>query len=305
LTRIIAKYEDICLLAPPDRQRELKDLFKRSDSYLFDVEVIPIEYNDIWVRDTLPTFAIASSGSLIAIDWGFNGWGRRVGPYAQYGKDTQLAWKIAELTRARIIKSGLAVEAGAFAFDGDGAAVATKSVMFDKNRNRGFRREELQHALLKASCCSSICWLPGNRQEAITCGHSDGILSFAPNNVVLFQWTHDDISPDYDVCDYNLRVFQEWADQSGRHYKIVQLSTPSHPHHEYYCSSFVNFAYVNDAVILPTFGEGFSKANKCAQEKIEAAFKGKIKVETLDVQAIAAAGGGTHCVTCHEPAVTK
>ena len=36
--------------------------------------------------------------------------------------------------------------------------------------------------------------------------------------------------------------------------------------------------------------------------EIYSVFAEKVKVEILDVHAIAAAGGGMHCATCHEPA---
>ncbi len=152
-----------------------------------------------------------------------------------------------------------------------------------------------------ASLCSSICWLPGDRHEPITSGHADGILSFAENNIVLFHWVDDETSPEYDVCDYNLKAFQKWADRQGRRYEIIRLSVPNHPYGHNCCGSYVNFAHVNGAVIMPKFGEGFREADNCARDNFNAAFGGKLKVEMLDVQAIAVAGGGIHCATCHEP----
>jgi agmatine deiminase len=84
--------------------------------------------------------------------------------------------------------------------------------MFDKRRNPQAKKiDEVQKALLAATRCDSVCWLPGDSNEPITTGHADALLSFAIGNVVLFHWIDDETNPEYGVCDYNLRVFQEWA----------------------------------------------------------------------------------------------
>jgi agmatine deiminase len=297
LIRFIVRYENVSVLAPHGMQKDLQQLVQRTDQP-FSIDVISAVYNDIWVRDTLPTFAVTDSQSLVGINWRFNGWGRRIRGYARYGGDAELSRKVTELSGAQVANSGITAEGGAFAFDGNGLIVATKSVVLDKNRNAGFDKDALEAALLRASGCTSICWLPGDRNESITTGHADSILSFGADNTALFHWVEDDTTPEYDVCDYNLRVFQEWADEQGRHYEIVRVSAPDHQYGDSQCVSYVNFAHVNGAIIMPKFGV---KADNRARDKISAAFGGRLKVEMLDVRAITAAGGGIHCVTCHEP----
>ncbi len=254
-----------------DTKQELEYRLKSGGEKQFKIEILSADYNDIWVRDTLPTFAISESNHLIAIDWKFNGWGRRS---REYGKDTELSRKVAALAGARLVTSGVTAEGGAFVFDGDGLIVATKSVMFDKNRNRRSDKAALENMLLNASCCSSICWLPGDRNESITTGHADGILAFARKNIVLFHWVEDKTSAEYDVCDYNLRVFEEWAVEQRREYEIVRLAVPNHQYGDGCCSSYVNFAHVNGAVIVPKLGEGIDEADLRAREIIFVAFDG-------------------------------
>ena len=226
LIRTILKYEKVCLLAPGKDKLELENRFKSKPGQQFCIEIIPAEYNDIWVRDTLPTFAISNFGSLVAIDWKFNGWGQRIRPYAQFAKDLEVGRKVAALAGARIVNSGVTAEGGAFAFDGNGLIVATKSVMFDKSRNQWANKDALEKALLKASCCTSVCWLPGDRNEPITTGHTDCILSFAADNMVLFHWVNDETSFEYDICDYNLRMFL----------RVGQFTKPSIRDHSASCS---------------------------------------------------------------------
>jgi agmatine deiminase len=302
LALLISKYEKVSLLVPRDFKHEIDSRLKGDAEQHCNIETIAAEYSDIWVRDTLPTFAISDSNRLIAIDWRFNGWGRRI---RAYGRDTELARRVAALADARIINSGITAEGGAFAFDGNGLLVATKSVMFDKHRNYRDDKSALENALLNASRCTSICWLPGDRSEPVTVGHADGILAFGPKNIVFFHWVADETGPEYDICDYNLRVFQDWAAAEKRCYEIVRLVAPNHQLGESWCTSYVNFSIVNGAIIVPTLGKEFSAENEAARYKIAAAFDGGIKVEMLDIRYIAAAGGGIHCATCNEPAIVQ
>jgi agmatine deiminase len=301
LIRIILKYENVCLLAPKSDERELEKRFNSLKADSFGVQVIAAEYNDIWVRDTLPTFAISNCGSLIAIDWNFNGWGKRVRAFAPYNKDSTLARKVARLAGAQIVDSGITAEGGAFAFDGNGLIVATKSVVFDKFRNKQRNKDYLEKKLLKASSCSSVCWLPGDRNEPITTGHADNILAFAENNTVLVHWINDESTVEYDVCDYNLRIFQEWANLNNRQYQIIKLRTVTHRYPDNYCASYVNFACVNGAIIVPQLAHGLNGSDKEIKNKIFEAFGGRRKIEWVDIDAIAVAGGGIHCITQHEP----
>jgi agmatine deiminase len=120
IVRKIAKYEDVSLLVPNTRKDEIEERVKQGSDQGFAVETIAAEYDDIWVRDTLPTFAVSDRGSLIAINWNFNGWGRRISNYGRYGKDAQLAKKIASRAEATVVNAEVIAEGGAFAFDGSG-----------------------------------------------------------------------------------------------------------------------------------------------------------------------------------------
>jgi agmatine deiminase len=151
LVRAILNYENVSLLARDIDATELERRFKPSSSRRYQVEIVIANYNDIWVRDTLPTFAIDDPGSLVAVNWNFNGWGRRVRPYAAYGDDAQLCGKIAALTGAALVDSGITAEGGAFAFDEESLTIATRSVIIDRFRNPGCAKAELEEAIVKAT----------------------------------------------------------------------------------------------------------------------------------------------------------
>src|SRR4051812_19461674 len=80
----ILNYEDVSLIARDGEALDIERRFKRPSDSRYQVEIAVAEYNDIWVRDTLPTFAITKGGSLGAVNWNFNGWGRRVSRFGPY-----------------------------------------------------------------------------------------------------------------------------------------------------------------------------------------------------------------------------
>jgi agmatine deiminase len=300
LVRAILNYENVALLARKSDARELERRFKPSCTARHRVEIVALDYNDIWVRDTFPAFAIDGFGSLVAINWNFNGWGRRVAPYGGYGDDAQLCKKVAALTGARLVDSRITAEGGAFAFGRDDLTVATKSVMFDKCRNPSATKAEVEQAIVTATGREHICWIPGDRQEPITSGHADSFIAFAKKRNVLVNWIYDETSAEFDVCDYNLRVFQEWSNQASQKFEVIRLPASTNATGYNHCSSYVNFAHVNGGLIIPEYGDGDS--DKRAQAIIAEAFENSLDIEAIDISAIASAGGSIHCVTQQQPA---
>ncbi len=204
------------------------------------------------------------------------------------------------MTRAIVIDADVVAEGGAFVFDGNGVIVATQSVMLDRNRNEHLKQTKLQSALLRASQCKEICWLPGDICEPITRGHADAILAFA-DNVVLFNWVEDEGCAERRVCEENLRVFMAWAKRAGRHYDVIKL--PCLPRGGNYCASYVNFIHVNGAVIAPEHAGRASALDNRAKAIFEEVF-GKPAI-LVPISGIAAFGGGIHCATRHRSVIGK
>jgi agmatine deiminase len=291
LVRTISQFEKVSLLVPPKDERRFLRRFKSRE-----VEVIAAKYNDIWVRDTLPTFAVGSDKSLVAIDWHFNGWGSSRG--LNYKQDLTIGRSIARMAGATVIEADVVAEGGAFAFDGHDIVVATQSVMLHSRRNATHDQIHLQKALQRASQCKSICWLPGDKFEKITRGHADSILAFVNNKKVLFHWIEDEQCSERKVCEKNLQAFERWMDKERRKYEIIKLPSLSDCEDQY-GASYINFAHVNGAVVVPAYKGRFSKYDDRAWRIIEEVFE-KPAV-SVPITSIAAYGGGIHCATQQEP----
>jgi agmatine deiminase len=113
--------------------------------------VVPNGFNDYWTRDTGPVFGRASDGSLVAVQFNFNGWGNanslsREAPTSSNGTkmaaffqpfalDATVAPYIATRQAVRLVSSSLVLEGGALELDGEGTALATASSILHPNRN--------------------------------------------------------------------------------------------------------------------------------------------------------------------------
>ena len=67
-----------------------------------------------------------------------------------------------------------------------------------------------------------------------------------------------------------------------------------------FCAGYVNFYVCNGAVIAPKFGD--TRADGLATEKLAGLFPDR-EIVMLNIDGIAAGGGGIHCATQQEPGV--
>lgn len=75
---------------------EAESLLGNLDSHSFPIELIEFETDDLWFRDTGPTFVTNNRGDKIAIDFNSNGWGNK----QEHIRDTEVAKFIANRSNA-------------------------------------------------------------------------------------------------------------------------------------------------------------------------------------------------------------
>ena len=87
----IAKFEPVVLLARPEQAEDAKQWVKGN------VEIWPIAVQDLWCRDSGPTFVVNAAGDLAASELGFNGWGGK----QEHDDDARVARRV-EIGRAHV-----------------------------------------------------------------------------------------------------------------------------------------------------------------------------------------------------------
>lgn len=293
IARTIAAFEPVTMFA---RQSEL-DLARTKCGP--DVQLLATPLNDSWMRDIGPVFVKGSGGERAAVDFNFNGWGSR----QTHALDKQVAATTVKAAGVRLLNTSLVLEGGGIEVDGKGTAIITESCMLNDNRNPGVSKSDFETRLQALLGVQKIIWLPGIRGRDITDAHTDFYARFTRPGVVVAHLDTDPTSYDHAVTQRHLDILRASTDASGRRLEVVVLEGPTQVRPQFDSASFaagyINFYVCNGAVIAPQFGD--TRADDNARQTLRDLFPGR-EVVQLNIDGIAAGGGGIHCLTQQEPA---
>ncbi|MFB4393404.1 MULTISPECIES: agmatine/peptidylarginine deiminase [unclassified Pseudomonas] len=298
ISQAIAAYQPVTVFCRAD-ERDLAEEHCGSHNTTF----IVTELDDIWMRDIGANFVVDDDGELAAVDFNFNGWGNK----QQHRYDAKLARLVATRANAAYQRGELVGEGGGIEVDGHGTAVMTESCWVNANRNPGWSKAEVEAELKARLGLRKIIWLPGIKGKDITDAHVDFYARFVRPGVVLANLDTDPESYDHKVTLAHLEILKNATDADGRALQVHTVSPPLKPRKSKFnrdnpdfAAGYINYFVVNGAVIAPQFGD------RTADEKARALLAElypERDVVLLDIDAIAAGGGGIHCVTSHCPAV--
>lgn len=294
----IATFEPVAMLAPSDEVAALEAEFEGAD-----IEVIEAPVDDLWARDTLPCFLVASvdgTPSLAAGRVRFNGWGDK----QVHDGDARLAARVAELLDIELIDSGIVGEGGGIEVDGEGTVLAAESSWVNDNRNPGLDRAEIEEALLAVLGAERMIWVDGLAGEDITDGHIDTLARFADEATIVIDRpaVADPDDPWTEVADRTRDQVSAARTATGDPYEVVEVTQPAAPRGsgEAFLATYMNYYVCNGAVIAPQFGD--DEADTAARKVLESLFPTRTIVQ-VDIDEIAAGGGGIHCATAQQPAI--
>ncbi|MER7110653.1 agmatine deiminase family protein [Streptomyces sp. NPDC000229] len=295
VARTIAGFEPVVLLAAPE---EVKAARRACGS---GVEVVPVAVDDLWVRDTGPTFVTGPKG-LAGIDFHFNGWGGK----QDHRRDAKVARTVLQREGLPRVDAPVTAEGGSLEVDGHGTLMVTESSLVNPNRNPGRSRDEMEKALGELLGVSTVIWFKGVRGQDITDCHVDALARFAEDGAVLLSRPHPANGPDVwsRAYDQARGVLETATDARGRRPEIVDLPEPDPAalgrRGPAFLGSYANYYVVNDAVIVPRFGD--RKADRNAVSIIGELHPGR-EVVPVEIHTIAEGGGGIHCATQQQPEV--
>ena len=291
IANTISRYEPVVLLADARSAQSARKLLNP------DVEIWDIPTDDLWCRDSGPTFVRGPDGALAVAHIRFNGWGRK----QPHSRDSRIAERVARRLGLPIIPSGLVGEQGGIEHDGAGTLLAHASCWANPNRNR-LPLAEIERRLLKALGGSKMIWAPGIKGQDITDYHIDALARFVGPGKVLIQLGETvDRNDPWSVGGHEtLRILRNATDAKGRPLQIVRLDDPRDIRVEApdFVASYVNYYVANGAVIAAQFGD--RQADGRAREMLEDIYPGR-RIEMIEIDAIGESGGGIHCATQQQP----
>lgn len=295
VAKAVAGFEPVVLMARSDQADQARQMCGSS------VEVIELAVDDLWARDTGPTFVTGPQG-LSGVDLNFNGWGGK----QTHADDALVARNLLDRYGIPRVQAPLTGEGGALEVDGDGTLMATESSWVNANRNPGRSRDQIEADLKELLGVGKVLWIQGVAGQDITDCHIDALARFAEPGVVVLHRPAPDTPPDVwsQASDQALQVLGSATDAKGRKLRVVELTEPDPTRTEGqgkdFLATYLNFYVVNGGVIAPKFGD--QSADDRAAGILADLHPGR-QVVQVSINAVAAGGGGIHCATQQQPAV--
>lgn len=263
------------------------------------IKLLLQEIDDLWIRDTGPVFVVNQNGDQAGINFNFNGWGRR----QTFAKDARVASFVTQQTGRQMLSSKLVLEGGGIEVDGKGTAIITESCVLNPNRNPGLGKADCEAELNRLLGIRKVIWLPGIAGKDITDGHTDFYARFARPGTVIAAFDADPASYDHAVTQRHLEILRGARDADNQPLQVTVIEAPAKVRPEYdhqgFAAGYINFYLANGAVLVPEFGDEQADAN--AKARLMQLYPGRTIVQ-LNIDPIAAGGGGIHCTTQQQPA---
>ena len=298
LARTIAKYEPVCILVDKDDKEEAIRLLGGLTTHNFPIELIEFTTDDLWFRDTAPTFVKNQDGLKAGINFNFNGWGEK----QEYTYDSKVADFITTTAGAKIINSNLVLEGGSFEIDGAGTAILTESSVLNDNRNPNVTKKEFEEELKLLLGLKKIIWLKGIKGEDITDAHVDFYARFSKVGTVLVSRENYTKTYDYEITRENIEILQNSTDANGNPLEVIVIDNPDTFNESFgvknFAPGYIGYYVCNDAVIMQEFGDKVADEN--AFKIIQNQFPNRT-IEQISIDGIASGGGTIHCTTQQEP----
>lgn len=289
----IAEFEPVVMLAAAKYHKAIR---KR---VVGNVELWDIPTDDLWARDSGPSFVVDGKGGLALTQFNFNGWGAK----QVHDNDGQIAARVAEKLGLPVFEAGLVGEAGGVETDGHGTLIAHESSWVNRNRNKG-SKAEVEAMLLDTMGARKMIWAPGIKGADITDYHIDALARFVKPGQVLIQMG-EEVDPEdpWSVSAFETHdILSNATDAEGRKLDLVTLPEPYDIRVDSpdFVASYVNYYVCNGAVIAAEFGDKAADAEAAAI--LADLYPGR-EIVMLNIDAVGEVGGGIHCATHEQPKV--
>lgn len=292
VARAISRFEPVAMICRPHEEAAARLACGRG------IEIVPIEIDDSWARDTGPTFVIDGKGGVAGVHWQFNAWGNA---YQGYEQDAEVGAAMLEQLGMRRYAGPMIFEGGSISVDGYGTLLTTEECLLSDNRNPGLTRQQIEERIALFLGISRIVWLDRGLEDDETSGHVDMIACFAGKGRVLLHMPEDRSDPNFARMQENRSRLEAARDAGGRKLEVIEVPQPRRnlrrSDGRRLCTSYINFYIANGGIVMPSFDDPNDEA---AARIIGEAFADRevVQVPALD---IAVGGGVIHCITQQQP----
>jgi len=286
----IAKTEHVIVLSNKEDINEIEN-----KTNLENIDILECKLDDSWMRDIAPIF-YNEDKKLKSISFDFNGYGK----YPDYFNDNKVSKFISNHLNIPTKNSDLVIEGGAITYDDRKNLFSTKNVLFNKNRKQKHSNEYIIKQLKILFDLKHIFLFENGLKEDDTDGHVDNLLCPVGKNKYLIATTHK-LDPNYEILEKNKVNLIKFFQDTNQTFDLIEIPLPTRKkiNNKNIISSYINFYFSKNKIILPQFNVKEDNEVKLTFEKL---FPNR-EIIMLETANINYGGGNIHCITMNVPKI--
>ena len=286
----IAKTEHVIVLS---NKEDIYEIQNKTDPK--NIDIVECKLDDSWMRDIAPIF-YNEDEKLKSISFEFNGYGK----YPDYLNDNKISKFISNYLNIPTKISELVIEGGAITYDDKKNLFSTKNVIFNKNRKQKHNSEYIIKELKLLFDLNYIFLFENGLMEDDTDGHVDNLLCPIGKNQYLIATTHK-LDPNYEILEKNKADLIKFFRDTNQTFDLIEVPLPTRKkiNNKNIISSYINFYFSKNKIILPKFNVKEDNEVKLTFEKL---FPNR-EIMMLETENINYGGGNIHCITMNVPKI--
>ena len=301
----ISRFQKVlCLCQDLQTQSRAQQVLQEKNALTSNIQFVILPTNDTWCRDYGP-ISVATGNGVNVLDFQFNGWG---GKYA-HQLDNQITASLFNTPRNQKRLANQAsyqaieyiLEGGSIENNGNGLIITTSTCLLHRNRNKT-NKTEIEASFKQWFGTEQTLWLDTPALEGDdTDAHIDTLVRFIEPDHLLYQQCQNPKDPHFKTLQRMETQLQQQIKEAHLSLKITPMPLPSPrystlpPKHtkQRLPASYANFLFVNDALLLPTYG--------VPEDNLAIALFQEVcpnrEIIPIDCQALIEQFGSLHCVT--------
>ena len=301
---IISQYQKLHILYASDQvhaeaQSAMIDLGANPQNKNIHWHEVP--YNNAWMRDNGPVYVL-NDRELRIQNWTFNAWGGAFGSDIPFNLDNMVPEKVGAILNIPVDHIDIVHERGNLEFNGTDTVILNWSTIGDPSRNLNYNKQQAERDLKQYFGVANVIFIEGIPDGDLTKGHIDGIARFiGAKTVVVVQCSAQSIcqpdSKDGKLYDKAAKTIREAG------FNVIREPIEGFVSHngKKFDTNYMNWLVGNGFVIVPSFGN--PETDSSAKSRIERYFPNR-DVYLIEMLSSWAAGGGVHCHTNDQPALS-
>ena len=260
-----------------------------------------IDTNDTWARDFGAIITVRDDANFRINDFKFNGWGLKFAS----NLDNMVTRR---MTEAGMFNGeynnclGFVLEGGSIESDGRGTLMTTSECLMSPNRNGDLSRQEIEARLCREFGATKVIWIDHGALEGDdTDSHIDTLARLAPEDTIIYVSCNDSSDSHYESLKAMERQIPGLRRADGNAYNCVGLPLPDPIYDEdgeRLPATYANFLILNDAVLMPVYGQ--KRNDDLALQIMKIVFPDH-EIIGIDCNALIRQHGSLHCVTMQFP----